>query len=191
MKSISTIIIAWLLAVLPLAAQESGPKNLLHVKAGGNYSNMYGGSGWARNKPGRFGFIGGVEYERVMGRWGISAGAMFSMQGKKDLYLKGYARCNLFVLPVTLNYHINGGPFSVRGGIQYGRGNHVTDWAVPIGVSFRLNRFSADLSYKIGLYTTEPLLDSSENQEINTKSDHSSLRSGVLSLMVGYNFFAW
>ncbi|MBO6251873.1 MAG: hypothetical protein J6N71_11080, partial [Muribaculaceae bacterium] len=60
MKRLPAIIIAGLLAVLPLAAQESGPKNLFHVKAGGNYSNVYGGPKWAQGYPGRFGFIGGV-----------------------------------------------------------------------------------------------------------------------------------
>ena len=194
MKRLPAIIIAWLLAVLPLAAQESGPKNLFHVKAGGNYSNVYGGPKWAQGYPGRFGFIGGVEYERVMGRWGLSAGAMFSMQGKKSgLYSDGN---NMVVMPLMANCYFYGNRLIAHLGFQPGFSKKydswITDLSIPVGLSYRYKRFTFDVIYKIGFYTK-----ADEDMYVATPypgyvpEPYSRGHSGVLSLMVGYNFFAW
>lgn len=172
-------------------AQESN--NHLYAKAGCNYSFVNGGPDWAIDNPShRIGLVAGLEYERTFNRWGVSVGALFSMQGER----KGYWADgnNMFILPVTLNYHFNQIPLTLKAGFQYGRGKELDDWAVPLGVAWRFKRFSLEATYKHGIstknhhiYDTHPGPVSDEYKPSRYKTGHSR----TITLTIAYDLPIW
>lgn len=142
----------FLILFVAITCKAQGNDNHLFAKVGTNYSFVDGGPEWAENNSShRVGLIAGFEYERTFNCWGLSVGAMFSMQGERTGYWADGN--NMFVLPVTLNYHIKQFPLALKLGMQYGRGKDLDDWSIPMGVTWRFKRFVIEAIYKHGIST--------------------------------------
>ncbi|MBO5539493.1 MAG: hypothetical protein J5980_00930 [Muribaculaceae bacterium] len=177
--------------VFDVFCQDVVNKNLFYVKLGANCSYVKGGPQYAKDHPARFGLVTGLEYERLIGDWGISLGALFSMQGGKEGFWS--YNNNMFVFPVSLNYHFSSIPLTLRVGMQYGVRGDVYDWSMPISAYWSWKKIYLEAAYKHGVKTWNPNVWDAANSSFGQRSS-SPMKAGqsrTISLSVGYNFFSW
>lgn len=129
------------------------------------------------------GFIGGAEFAyQVSNVVGISAGAMFSMEGAKTDN-DGKWKANYFNIPILANVYV-WDALAVKAGIQPGfnlsskmdgvdfkDATKSTNFSIPVGVSYEFGQFVVDARYNIG---------------VSELSDLGDAKGRVFQVTVGY-----
>ena len=182
-------------------AQEAG-EMFVKPMVGGTLSTITGDG--SNNAKFRLGLVAGAEFGyMVADQFGVTAGALFSMQGanSKDTdYTKDVSTTLTYVnIPILANYYIIPG-LAVKAGIQPGfllsakqkasekingtwvdfdesstEGLKKLDLSIPLGVSYEFSDFVIDARYNLGLTN---MID----------NDHSNIsqKNSVIMLTVGY-----
>lgn len=129
------------------------------------------------------GFIGGAEFAyQVSNVVGISAGAMFSMEGAKTDH-DGKWKANYLNIPILANVYV-WDALAVKAGIQPGfnlsskmdgvdfkDATKSTNFSIPVGVSYEFGQFVVDARYNIG---------------VSELSDLGDAKGRVFQVTVGY-----
>ena len=129
------------------------------------------------------GFIGGAEFAyQISNVVGISAGAMFSMEGAKTDH-DGKWKANYLNIPILANVYV-WDALAVKAGIQPGfnlsskmdsvdikDATKSTNFSIPVGVSYEFGQFVVDARYNFG---------------VSELSDLGDAKGRVFQVTVGY-----
>ena len=117
------------------------------------------------------GFVGGVEAEyHVSPLFGLSVGALYSMQGAKVKDADEESKLNYINVPILANFYVANG-LALKAGIQPGfktsaklktNGIEVdydklgieirsVDFSIPVGISYEYSNFCLDARYNFGV----------------------------------------
>ena len=193
MKKLLMLVVAAMFATVNVNAQSAGE---MYIKpmAGGTLTTLVGDVDNAKMK---FGFVGGAEFVyNISDQFGISAGALYTMQGAKVDGADAKINMDYINIPVLANVYVAPG-LAIKAGPQLGiltrakadNGGASTDMkdfcntidvSIPVGLSYEISDFIIDARYNIGLSK----FNKSETKS-GWKSDGSG-RNSVIMLTVGY-----
>lgn len=180
-------------ATVNVNAQSAGE---MYIKpmAGGTLTTLVGDVDNAKMK---FGFVGGAEFVyNISDQFGISAGALYTMQGAKVDGADAKIKMDYINIPVLANVYVAPG-LAMKAGPQLGiltrakadSGDasvdmkefcNTIDFSIPVGLSYEISDFIIDARYNIGI---------SKFNKSETKSgwiSDGSGRNSVIMLTVGY-----
>ena len=196
MKKLFMLVVAAMFATVNVNAQSAGE---MYIKpmAGGNLATLTGDVDGANMK---LNLVGGAEFVyNISNQFGISAGALFSMQGAEmddNSSMKDRKSTLTYLnVPILANYYVASG-LAIKAGVQPGfllgrkdtytdlrkhvdveytgtDGMKKLDFSIPFGLSYEFSDFIIDARYNLGLTN---IFDTSS---VNVKN-------GVIMLTVGY-----
>jgi hypothetical protein len=189
MKKLLMLVVAAMFATVNVNAQSAGE---MYIKpmAGGTLTTMVGDVDNAKMK---FGFVGGAEFVyNISYQFGISAGALYTMQGAKNDKVDKNMNLDYLNIPVLANVYVAPG-LAIKAGPQLGilmnakidgvnmkDFCNTIDFSIPVGLSYEISDFIIDARYNIGITKINKDVTSS-----GWESDGSA-RNSVIMLTVGY-----
>ncbi len=196
MKKLFFVAVMMLASVATFAQNEVGQITLM-PKVGVSLADLQG----ADNSKLRVGAVAGVEMEYgVTDMFGLSVGALYSMQGAKGKedgatatlkadYINIPILANVYVAPglavklgIQPGFNINSKAEVKQGGasaeVDAGDYTNTFDFSIPVGVSYQFNNFVIDGRYNWGL-TKVYKSDSGLSDD---------LKNSVFQITVGYKF---
>ena len=123
----------------------------------------------------RVGLAAGVEAEYgIAEKFGVTAGAIYSMQGIKD------GKLDYINIPILANYYVIPG-LAIKAGVQPafnvghedGADPKSFDLAIPVGASYEFNSFVLDARYNFG---------------VTKIADFGDSKNSVFQITLGYKF---
>lgn len=195
MKKLFFAAVMLMVSVATFAQNEVG-KFTIMPKVGVNFADLAGADG----SDMRIGAVAGVELEYgVTDMFGLSVGALYSMQGAKGKEDGATAtlKADYINIPILANVYVAPG-FAVKLGIQPGFNinskakvaegsasaevdaseyTNSVDFSIPVGVSYQFNNFVIDGRYNWGL-----------NKVYKSESGFTDLKNSVFQITVGYKF---
>ena len=177
------MIAAFMVAALSANAQNEVGQITLQPKVGINISTVTGeGNKYAA------GLVAGVEAEYgVAENFGLTLGALYSMQGGKSEGADKKSCMDYINIPILAQYYVAKG-FAIKAGVQPGflvrasyDGNSFkeyckkVDFSIPVGLSYEYEHFVLDARYNIGLTKT-------------AKEASEKTKNSVFQITVGYKF---
>lgn len=195
MKKLFFAAVMLMVSVATFAQNEVGQFTLM-PKVGVNFADFAGADG----SDMRVGAVAGVELEYgVTDMFGLSVGALYSMQGAKGKeggvtttmkadYINIPILANVYVaqglavkLGIQPGFNINSkgkvAEGSASGEVDLGDYTNSVDFSIPVGVSYQFNNFVVDARYNWGL-----------NKVYKSSSDFADLKNSVFQVTVGYKF---
>ena len=152
------MIAAMMLAAVTVSAQEVG-QAFLKPMVGGTLTNVTKADGKMK-----FGLVAGAEFGYMCSeKFGITAGALYTMQGAKGKNGMPDLKLEYINVPVLANYYVAPG-FAIKAGVQAGfmtkaksDGDDLkefynkVDFSIPVGISYEFSDFVIDARYNFGL----------------------------------------
>ena len=152
------MIAAMMLAAVTVSAQEAG-QAFLKPMVGGTLANVTKADGKMK-----FGLVAGAELGYMCtDQFGLSVGALYTMQGAKGKNGMPDLKLEYINVPVLANYYVAPG-FAIKAGVQVGfmtkaksDGDDLkefynkVDFSIPMGVSYEFSDFVIDARYNLGL----------------------------------------
>ena len=154
------MIAAMMLAAVTVSAQEAG-QAFLKPMVGGTLTNVTKADGKMK-----FGLVAGAEFGYMCSeKFGITAGALYTMQGAKGKNGMPDLKLEYINVPVLANYYVAPG-FAIKAGVQAGFMTKAksdgadlkelynkVDFSIPVGISYEFSDFVIDARYNFGLST--------------------------------------
>lgn len=152
------MIAAMMLAAVTVSAQEAGLA-FLKPMVGGTLTNVTKADGKMK-----FGLVAGAEFGYMCSeKFGITAGALYTMQGAKGKNGMPDLKLEYINVPVLANYYVAPG-FAIKAGVQAGfmtkaksdgadlkEFYNKVDFSIPVGISYEFSDFVIDARYNFGL----------------------------------------
>jgi hypothetical protein len=152
------MIAAMMLAAVTVSAQEAG-QAFLKPMVGGTLTNVTKADGKMK-----FGLVAGAEFGYMCSeKFGITAGALYTMQGAKGKNGMPDLKLEYINVPVLANYYVAPG-FAIKAGVQAGfmtkaksdgadlkEFYNKVDFSIPVGISYEFSDFVIDARYNFGL----------------------------------------
>ena len=192
MKKFMMMVAVAIMAAVNVNAQSAG-EMYLKPMVGGTLSTLVGDADNAKMKVG---LIAGFELGyNINERFGVTAGALYALQGAKNDDTDENMNLDYLNVPVLANVYVIPG-LALKAGVKAGfltraktkvNGEDFdfkdfmkkVDFSIPVGVSYEISDFIIDARYNIGV------------SQIN-KDEHDgwlsdgSVRNSVITLTVGY-----
>lgn len=178
------VIAAMMVAALTVNAQNEAGQITIQPKAGINLSNITD----TDNSKMKVGLVAGVEAEYgISEKFGITAGALYSMQGCGVKHGDTKYKLDYLNIPILAQFYPVKG-LAIKAGVQPAfclsakagsvkiTNKQSFDFSIPVGLSYEISKFVIDARYNFGL--TKVFKD------VNNWSPKNS----VFQFTVGYKF---
>ncbi|WP_033148191.1 outer membrane beta-barrel protein [Prevotella sp. P6B1] len=176
------MIAAMMLAAVTVSAQEAG-QVFLKPMVGATLTNVTKIEGKMK-----FGEVAGAELGYMLSdNFGLSVGALYTMQGEKGKNNVGDFKLEYVNVPILANCYVAPG-FALKAGVQFGfmtkaKNSNVdfkeycnkTDISIPLGAAYEFGDFVIDARYNFGL-----------SKIVKKDYTDESYKNSVIMLTLGY-----